>query len=519
MSRIVEIYLAQNLLLLLSWMLVLLTRHLPRQPSARQRLWLAYALLAASVLAPLAAPQRVADSPLPVTAQIWSAAPAHAAAGPAPSSATVSVMATGAQLPLSGLATVFVVFFLGGAAAAVVRISQGVRGTLRVLAEAYTVRRAGALRVLATTAGDVPFSFWLPGRCFIVVPVALLADAARLRLALRHEAQHHRQGDTRWVYALQLLAGVFFVNPSIHFLRRHIREQQELACDAAVVGGGDPQAYCDCLLWIAERTVAQPGLHLTAGMGRTLLRRRVVALLGEPPARLATGTAYAILAALVGTVIMTGLALAGTVQDRRITAAQAQGMAAAAQSGTTFPIVMNEPVLNQLNELLGTPAGRAFTRDSLQRMHQEESVVVPRLEQAGLPLELKAVPLVESGYRNRPQDGNPRHGAGLWMFVAPTARQFGLTVDNSADQRMDAALESDAAVRMLSALYQELGDWRLALLAFNAGDEAVEGAITQEGTRDAFRLTQLGHENDPGYLPRVMAAIIIMKNEDQLSLQ
>ena len=74
-------------------------------------------------------------------------------------------------------------------------------------------------------------------------------------------------------------------------------------------------------------------------------------------------------------------------------------------------------------------------------------------------------------------------------------------------------------VRLLSALYAELGDWRLALLAFNAGDEFVERAINQEGTRDAFRLTELGHENDRNYLARVMAAIIIMKNEDQLSLE
>jgi hypothetical protein len=318
---------------------------------------------------------------------------------------------------------------------------------------------------------------------------------------------------------LELFRGLFFFNPAAHLLYRYIREQQELACDAAVVGDDNPERYCACLLWIAEHTLEQRrGLHMTAAMGRSLLARRVRALLATPRPRLHAAGALAILATSVGAVILTGLALAGTIQDRRIDPVQAASLATRAQADTSFPIVMNAQVLEQLNGLLGTPAGRTFTRESLQRMHQQEGMIAPRLEQLGLPPELKAVPLVESGYRNRPQDANPWHGAGLWMFIAPTARASGLTVDGTRDERLDPALESDAAARLLSSLHAQLGDWHLVLLAFNAGNASVTRWISEVGTRDAFRLTQLGHENDRGYLARVMAAIIIMKNEDQLAL-
>ena len=52
----------------------------------------------------------------------------------------------------------------------------------------------------------------------------------------------------------------------------------------------------------------------------------------------------------------------------------------------------------------------------------------------------------------------------------------------------------------------------LALLAYNGGSDFVNRSIRAAGTRDAFELTRLGYENDPHYLARVMATIIVMEN-------
>jgi membrane-bound lytic murein transglycosylase D len=119
---------------------------------------------------------------------------------------------------------------------------------------------------------------------------------------------------------------------------------------------------------------------------------------------------------------------------------------------------------------------------------------------------------------NLPPENNPVHSAGMWQMIPQTARSAGLAVDGLHDERMDPALESQAAARLLSGLYGELGDWRLVVLAYNAGGEFVERSIRRAGTRDAFQLTERGYENDRHYLARVMAAIIIVKNADTLDL-
>jgi membrane-bound lytic murein transglycosylase D len=98
------------------------------------------------------------------------------------------------------------------------------------------------------------------------------------------------------------------------------------------------------------------------------------------------------------------------------------------------------------------------------------------------------------------------------MFIAPMARLYGLTVDANRDDRIDVAAETDAAVRLLSDLYRQFDDWGLALLAFNAGSERVERGIVQTGSRDVWTLIARGHENDADYVPRVMAAILILGN-------
>jgi hypothetical protein len=150
-------------------------------------------------------------------------------------------------------------------------------------------------------------------------------------------------------------------------------------------------------------------------------------------------------------------------------------------------------------------------------MRGYEAFISDQLVEHGMPLELLAVPFAEAGYENQPQGEDPRHGAGLWMFVAPTARRFGLTVDANRDDRLDVAAETDAAIRMLSGLYRQFDDWGLALLAFNAGSKRVERAMVQTGSRDVWTLIGQGHENDAGYVPRVMAAILILQNPTVLN--
>jgi beta-lactamase regulating signal transducer with metallopeptidase domain len=525
-ASFLQFYVGANVLIALAIALLLSVRTISArlwQPiSFRHQLHFGYALVAAAILAPcLAAPSMHGDF-LPKTTQVWSA-PSMKTTGEREAGApgaTISLGASAATVSLDGLTQASMGLCLAGFLIALVRVLRSADSTRRGLGRAQLIRRSGALRILSTDEADIPFSFWLPGRCYIVVPSVLIVRPTDLRVALRHETQHHRNGDTRLLYAIELLKGAFLLNPAVHRLCRHLRELQEFACDEALSRDVSARAYSDCLLWVAQgaRRTGHPGscMQMADTNRANILARRIEAILARPKQHLRRSAVIAMNAAAVLIIVATGIVLPGTVQDRRVSMSQAREMAARMQAESSFPIVINERVVEELNRLLATPDGRAFVRESLQRMSAHQELITARLAQYGLPSELLAVPIVESGYRNLPQGANPAYGAGIWMFIKPTARKFALAVDGAADERLNVSLETDAAMKMLAHLHWEFNDWSLALLAYNGGQELVQRGVRETGSRDAFQLVRQGYENDAGYVPRMMAAIIVVKNARDL---
>ncbi|HEX7962607.1 MAG TPA: lytic transglycosylase domain-containing protein, partial [Terriglobales bacterium] len=75
---------------------------------------------------------------------------------------------------------------------------------------------------------------------------------------------------------------------------------------------------------------------------------------------------------------------------------------------------------------------------------------------------------------------------GLWQFMPETARRYGLVVSESRDERMEITKSSRAAARYLRDLYKQFGDWRLALAAYNAGEQLVEQGVARNGQARFF---------------------------------
>ena len=73
-------------------------------------------------------------------------------------------------------------------------------------------------------------------------------------------------------------------------------------------------------------------------------------------------------------------------------------------------------------------------------------------------------------------------------------------------------ISTDAALRYLKHNRKIYDSWLLSLLAYNLGEKAVTRAIEKLGTRDPWKLIRGGIENDPDYLPRIMATVIVLKN-------
>ena len=112
--------------------------------------------------------------------------------------------------------------------------------------------------------------------------------------------------------------------------------------------------------------------------------------------------------------------------------------------------------------------------------------VVDALRAASLPTEYALIPFVESGYR--PGARSKSGPAGLWQMSARTARVHGVAIGAGYDGRLSPVDSTRAAVRYLKTLHGMFaGDWRLAAMAYNAGEYRVFGALRRahQVARDA----------------------------------
>ena len=106
--------------------------------------------------------------------------------------------------------------------------------------------------------------------------------------------------------------------------------------------------------------------------------------------------------------------------------------------------------------------------------------VVEELRKSDLPTEFALIPFVESGYRpNARNGGGP---AGLWQFIATTAKNHRVQMTPGYDGRLSAVDSTQAAVRYLKTLHGMFGgDWRLATMAYNAGEYRVLQSLRKAG--------------------------------------
>lgn len=108
--------------------------------------------------------------------------------------------------------------------------------------------------------------------------------------------------------------------------------------------------------------------------------------------------------------------------------------------------------------------------------------VVDALREEHLPTEYALIPFVESGYK--PGARSSSGPAGLWQFIALTARDHGIAIRPGYDGRLSPVESTRAAVRYLKTLHGMFaGDWRLAVMAYNAGEYRVLGALKRSGQR------------------------------------
>ena len=115
----------------------------------------------------------------------------------------------------------------------------------------------------------------------------------------------------------------------------------------------------------------------------------------------------------------------------------------------------------------------------LDRMPRFEPMIRERLQAANMPADLVYLALIESGFSLTAT--SRAKAVGMWQFMRPTGRHYGLRVDRWVDERRDPVRATDAAVRFLSDLNDRFGSLYLAAAAYNAGGGKISGSLRRMG--------------------------------------
>ncbi len=169
---------------------------------------------------------------------------------------------------------------------------------------------------------------------------------------------------------------------------------------------------------------------------------------------------------------------------------------------TPFDLVYNAPVQAYID--LYTVRKREMSSRMLGLAELYFPVFEEQLDRHGIPLEMKYLAVVESALN--PAARSRAGAVGLWQFMLPTGRMYGLHADSYVDERHDVYKSTEAACRYLKYLHGLYGNWELALAAYNCGPGNVNKAIRRSGgVLDYWKIYDHLPRETRGYVPAFIA--------------
>ena len=184
-----------------------------------------------------------------------------------------------------------------------------------------------------------------------------------------------------------------------------------------------------------------------------------------------------------------------------------------------LPLVINDYVAGFISYFTNSQAGHAHLLRSLERAGKYREMIAKDLKDAGVPQDLIYLAVAESGFQ--PQVVNRGSGAGgMWQFM-PFQGAYGLERNGWFDERFDPEKSSLAYARYMKELYNQFGDWYLAMAAYNWGPGNVQRAVMHTGYADFWELYKRNvlPTATKNYVPGIIAAAIMAKNPKQYGLE
>ena len=129
-------------------------------------------------------------------------------------------------------------------------------------------------------------------------------------------------------------------------------------------------------------------------------------------------------------------------------------------------------------------------------------IIEEELLREGLPVELRALPVIESALS--PTAVSPMGAVGLWQFMPTTGKSYGLEVNSLVDERRDPYRATQAACRYLKDAYAKYKDWVAVAASYNAGQARIASQLAKQDVDDSLDLQLV--EETARYVYRILAA-------------
>lgn len=131
-------------------------------------------------------------------------------------------------------------------------------------------------------------------------------------------------------------------------------------------------------------------------------------------------------------------------------------------------------------------------------------MIEEELMKAGLPIELRAMAIIESALQITAVSN--AGAAGLWQFMPSTGKVYGLEINSLVDERLDPVKSTRAAVKYLKDLYGIYNNWPLAIAAYNCGPGRVNKAMARSGGKTFWEIYDFLPAETRGYVPAFIGA-------------
>ena len=144
----------------------------------------------------------------------------------------------------------------------------------------------------------------------------------------------------------------------------------------------------------------------------------------------------------------------------------------------------------------------------IKRANRIFPIIEPVLKANGIPDDFKYLAVIESSLD--PKATSPARAAGIWQLLEGTAKNYGLKVTATADERRHIAKSTEAACKYLREAYEKYGDWVTVALSYNAGMGRISEQLEKQQESSALNLYLV--EETLRYPYRIFAAKLIFEN-------